>query len=228
MTNTQQSKINQESKGTKVDQLKEDKPITGQNYFCVSFISPEGVRNTTVRGLKIRGVFDKYEDAQEHAKKLQEEDPAFHIYVGEMGKWLPWDPNPDDKNKVKDNQYYEEELQKLVKGYEDNRERAKKAESDRKKDLIQKSLQQAKKNQNQVDKQKLDAIRKKVQQNKKQKPTNNNTEKTQQEDKLMLEKERLNKNDVAIKQNEDNLRDLDSNLSKLKEIYNKMQQKNTK
>lgn len=226
MTNTQQSKINQESKGTKVDQLKEDKPITGQNYFCVSFISPEGVRNTTVRGLKIRGVFDKYEDAQEHAKKLQEEDPAFHIYVGEMGKWLPWDPNPDDKNKVKDNQYYEEELQKLVKGYEDNRERAKKAESDRKKDLIQKSLQQAKKNQ--VDKQKLDAIRKKVQQNKKQKPTNNNTEKTQQEDKLMLEKERLNKNDVAIKQNEDNLRDLDSNLSKLKEIYNKMQQKNTK
>ena len=225
-----------ESKVTKIDHLKEDKPLPGQNYVCISFVSPEGIRNTTIRGLKIRGVFEKLEYAQEHAEKLQKEDPSFHIYVGEMGKWLPWDPNPEDKSKVKDSKYYEEELQKIVEGYEKNRERASKAENDRKRELLQKSLQSAKKNQSNKGKleQQKDILRKKVEDRKmndnKQKVKSeeqiiSDPELKEKEEKVALENERINKNEEQIKESENKLKSLDENLNKIKEIYNKMQQK---
>ena len=70
------------SKETKIDYLKEDEPIVGQKFVCISFISPEGLRNTTMRGVKIRGSFDTYEEAQKHAKHLQELDPTFHMFIG--------------------------------------------------------------------------------------------------------------------------------------------------
>jgi len=129
--------------GTKVDYLKEDTPLVGrgQEFICVSFISPEGIRNCTTRGFKFRGAFPTYEAAQEHAKKLREEDPTFDIFVGEGFKWLPWDPNVNDKDKVKDADYYEEELQKLVKGYEENRSKAKVAEKERKESLHKQALE---------------------------------------------------------------------------------------
>lgn len=198
----------------KIDYLKEDKPFLNQNYVCISFVSPEGVRNTTIRGLKIRGVFEKLEDAQEHAKKLQEEDPAFHIYVGEVGKWLPWDPSPEDKTKVKDSQYYEKELQKLVEGYEKNRERASKAENERKRELLQKSLQTAKQNKKNTDNKLKPNVVKQINQKSEEKNIS-----------LEKEKERLTINENEIKQNEQTLRSLDDNLNKLKDIYEKMQQK---
>ncbi len=198
----------------KIDYLKEDKPFLNQNYVCISFVSPEGVRNTTIRGLKIRGVFEKLEDAQEHAKKLQEEDPAFHIYVGEVGKWLPWDPSPEDKTKVKDSQYYEKELQKLVEGYEKNRERASKAENERKRELLQKSLQTAKQNKKNTDNKSKPNVVKQINQKSEEKNIS-----------LEKEKERLTINENEIKQNEQTLRSLDDNLNKLKDIYEKMQQK---
>lgn len=141
-------------KNNNKDYLKEDEPINGQNFVCLSFISPEGIKNTTVRALKIRGVFDTYEEAQEHAKRLQEKDPHFHIFVGEVGKWLPWDPNPDDKEKVKDSEYYEQELQKLIKGYEENRERARKEELARRNEMMNKGKDKV------VDKDKVENINK--------------------------------------------------------------------
>ena len=135
--NNQVSNTNSNTKY--VDYLNEDKPIPNQNYVCLSFLSPEKIRNTTLRGLKIRGVFRTREEADEHCKELQADDPDFDVFVGEIGKWLPWDPEP---NSAKDQVYQEEELNNLMKGYKDNLEKSKRMQEQRKKDMIRGAAEQ--------------------------------------------------------------------------------------
>jgi hypothetical protein len=74
---------------------------------------------TTVRGLKVRGSYSTQEEATARAKKLQRNDTIHNIYVAEVGKWLSWDPNP---NNVANQEYQEEELNSLMKAYKDNEE----------------------------------------------------------------------------------------------------------
>jgi len=74
---------------------------------------------TTVRGLKIRGAYSTKEEADMRAKKLQKADPDHNIYVGQVGKWLPWDPKPSE---VGEQEYAEEQLNTLMKKYKENEE----------------------------------------------------------------------------------------------------------
>ena len=74
---------------------------------------------TTVRGLKIRGTYSTKEEAVARSKKLQRLDPTHTIFVGEIGKWLPWDPEP---SQVAEQEYAEEELNTLMKKYKENEE----------------------------------------------------------------------------------------------------------
>jgi len=121
----------------RIDYLKEDEPVYGQKWICVSFLSPEGISNCKLRGFKFRGAYDSREDADKRASELQSVDPDFHVFVGEVGKWLPWDPDP---NSIEDQQYKEEELQKLMKKYKENREQVKQMESERKEQMLKESL----------------------------------------------------------------------------------------
>jgi len=72
---------------------------------------------THVRGVKVRGVSDTYNEAERRAKRLQAKDRSFHVFVGQMGYWLPWDPCAD---KVANEEYLEEELNTLMKEYKAN------------------------------------------------------------------------------------------------------------
>ncbi len=72
---------------------------------------------TTVRGLKVRGVYDTYNEAVGRAKTLQKIDPSFNVYVGQVGFWLPWDPEPHD---VADQEYADDQLNQLMKKYKEN------------------------------------------------------------------------------------------------------------
>lgn len=74
---------------------------------------------TTVRGLKVRGVYSSQQEAIARSKKLQRSDPIHNIFVGEIGKWLPWDPSPND---VAEQEYAEEQLNTLMKKYKENEE----------------------------------------------------------------------------------------------------------
>jgi hypothetical protein len=74
---------------------------------------------TTVRGLKIRGVYGSQAEAVARSKKLQRLDTLHNIFVGEVGKWLPWDPSPSD---VSEQEYAEEQLNTLMKNYKENEE----------------------------------------------------------------------------------------------------------
>lgn len=72
---------------------------------------------TTVQGLKIRGVFDTYGEAMARAKTLQKLDPAHNVYVGQIGHWLPWDPEPHE---IGDSEYADDQLNTLMKKYKEN------------------------------------------------------------------------------------------------------------
>ena len=64
----------------KIDYLTEDKSLPNQKFVCLSFLSPEGVSNCKIRGLKVRGVYDTYEEASDRAKHLRDLDKYFHVH----------------------------------------------------------------------------------------------------------------------------------------------------
>jgi len=74
---------------------------------------------TTVRGVKIRGVFSSSQEAEVRSKKLQKSDTLNNIFVGQVGKWLAWDPEP---NQVENQEYAEDQLNDLMKSYKKNEE----------------------------------------------------------------------------------------------------------
>ena len=163
--------ITESNSELKEDFLEVDQSIPGQNYVCLSFVSPENILNnkeifyankflktiaknydldentieekfkdfkyvnqdvlekefyekndftTTVRGIKVRGVYDTLREAQVRAKVLQRRDPNFNVFLGQVGYWLPWDPNP---HKIDNQEYAEQELNELVKSYRENQEK---------------------------------------------------------------------------------------------------------
>jgi hypothetical protein len=179
------------------DYLDEDAPIRGQNYVCLSFLSPEEVlRNkeawiferymsavgnelktmldtlsakypedkgifttllenynylytpdlmqdhyrffkqfhgekletefhelnqfqTTVRGIKVRGVYDTIKEAQHRAELLKKKGDKFDIFIGQVGVWCPWSPNP---NEIQEQEYAETQLNTVMKQYKENME----------------------------------------------------------------------------------------------------------
>ena len=178
-----------------IDYLDEDKPLRGQNYVCLSFISPEDVLidkevfffskfiesfasqtaslfdnmkqkypddaqlidvvkennshlfdvkelqeqykffkglnsyqldsdflkqndfKTSMRGIKVRGVFETLKEAQTRAEVLKRMGDKFDIYVAQVGCWCPWSPNPED---LQDQEYSETTLNTLMKKYKEN------------------------------------------------------------------------------------------------------------
>ena len=165
------------------DYLNVDTPLPGQNFVCLSFISPEKVLNqkqefylqnflrsicpdkdlneaydnylytnkesldekfdkqndfrTSTRGVKIRGVFNTMKEAQIRSKVLQRVDDTHHVFVGQVGYWLPWDPCAD---LIEGQEYKDKELNELMKKYQENRTHKdlQYAENLRKKQLLKK------------------------------------------------------------------------------------------
>ena len=65
---------------------------------------------TSVRGLKVRGVYPSQEEAEMRCKKLRDSDPNHDIFVGPVGMWIPWDPDAYKTGRV---EFMEEELNQL-------------------------------------------------------------------------------------------------------------------
>ena len=172
------------AKDIKEDFLEVDTKIPGQNYVCLSFVSPEKILkekevffvtkfleclfndnergtvdvrekmmnqeikltydeiskiyndwkytrtedlesqyfeindyHTSMRGLKVRGVYDTYKEASIRAQVLRRKDPSFNVFVGQVGYWLPWDPECES---VPEQEFQENQLNELVKKYKEN------------------------------------------------------------------------------------------------------------
>lgn len=98
---------------------------------------------TSVRGLKVRGCFSTQEEAELRAKLLREADPAFDVFVGPVGTWLPWDPDAYKTGRV---EYMEEELNQLVHEKIKNETAAKTVFEERVKETKKKAIQENKQN----------------------------------------------------------------------------------
>jgi hypothetical protein len=77
---------------------------------------------TSVRGIKVRGVFPTQEEAELRCKMLREVDPNHDVYVGPVGLWVPFHPEAYKTGKV---EYLEKELNELMHEKESNEIKAK-------------------------------------------------------------------------------------------------------
>jgi hypothetical protein len=94
---------------------------------------------TSVRGLKVRGVFGTQEEAEMRCKLLREIDPNHDVYVGPVGLWMPWDPEAYKTGRV---EYMEEELNQLMHEKSKNETNAKVAFDQRVKETKQKAIEE--------------------------------------------------------------------------------------
>jgi len=193
------------------DVLDEDPPLRGQNYACVSFLSPEDILDnkevffvnkfledlsgqlrflldgletsfpdkkgmfdnlrethahffkhsemqeqyrffkskhqvdldeefhrenefrTSVRGFKIRGVFDTVKEAEVRAQVLKRMGDKHNIFVAQVGCWVPWDPRADQ---IGDQRYAEEQLNALMTEYQKNMQLRDQAYEQRKQEKV--------------------------------------------------------------------------------------------
>lgn len=98
---------------------------------------------TSVRGVKIRGVYSTQEEAELKCKSLREHDPNHDIYVGPVGVWVPWDPDAYKTGKI---EFLEEELNQLHQEKMKNEAKAKQEFEQRIKDTKRKAIEENIKN----------------------------------------------------------------------------------
>lgn len=77
---------------------------------------------TSIRGIKVRGVFPTQQEAELRCKMLRQSDPNHDVYVGPVGMWVPFHPEAYKTGKV---EYMEETLNELMSEKKVNEERAK-------------------------------------------------------------------------------------------------------
>lgn len=222
MTDTKKDKVEK-----KIDHLTEDPPIPGQQWVCLSFLSPEGIKNCNIRGIKVRGVFGTKEEAEKRAEYLSKTDPNFDVFVGEVGKWLPWNPDPND---VQDQKYQEEELQKIMEELKNNQEKAKRMQEQRKRDMIDNAAYEEQSNQPNSD-MRLDQVKSRLRKKLEEKKAKQNVEKIvdkqleDDENKVKEEKKNLDEMEKTLSEKKANLENLDDKLSKIQELYKKLNKK---
>lgn len=124
------------------DYLTEDTLIPeNQNFMCISFLS-DIENKLSLKGVKVRGSFKTLEEAQEHAKKLQSIDQAHNVFVGEVGKWVAFNPDVNSKE-AGDPEYANEQLNKMMKDYNKNQEQASLVNEERKFKDMQKNIEES-------------------------------------------------------------------------------------
>ena len=132
----------------KINYLKEDDDISGQLFYCISFLTPEQLENKdnnkkfSVRGFKIRGMFSNEENAKEHCSKLNKLDSNHNIYIGKIGHWVSWSDNIEN---AEDFEYSNKDLNNLMKSHKENQEKAAQFNNEQKEKMMNESLDSLKK-----------------------------------------------------------------------------------
>lgn len=106
---------------------------------------------TSVRGIKVRGVFPTQQEAELRCKMIREVDPNHDVYVGPVGLWVPFHPEAYKTGNV---QYLEKELNELMHEKKKNEDNAKmefdKRVKESKLKAIQENVEKAKQSNNRL------------------------------------------------------------------------------
>lgn len=148
------------------DYLDEDPPISGQKWFCASFATISDETKSKIisdladtnhlsskkvetiingwtekenpkRGFKIRGCDETSEESKQRCQRLRDFDKYFHVFSGEVGKWITFGQNPTS---VDEQHFYENELNELVKGHKEHAIMSKQHYETRKAELMEKAI----------------------------------------------------------------------------------------
>jgi hypothetical protein len=98
---------------------------------------------TSIRGIKVRGVFPTQQEAELRCKLLRQNDPNHDVYVGPVGIWVPFHPEAYKTGRV---EYMEETLNELMSEKKKNEDKAKDEFDARVKEAKQKAIEENKKN----------------------------------------------------------------------------------
>jgi hypothetical protein len=88
---------------------------------------------TSIRGIKIRGVYASIAEANNRAKSIARFDKNFDVFVSEVGCWCPWSPNPED---IANAEYSETQLNTLMKNYKEQQDKKQEVYEKRKEGLV--------------------------------------------------------------------------------------------
>jgi hypothetical protein len=66
---------------------------------------------TSARACKVKGVYSTFEEASVKAEEFRDANDAHNVFVGDVGKWMYSNPNP---NQIGDSVYTENELNNLM------------------------------------------------------------------------------------------------------------------
>jgi len=97
---------------------------------------------TSIRGIKVRGVFPTQQEAELRCKMLRQADPNHDVYVGPVGMWVPFHPEAYKTGRV---EYMEETLNELMSEKKKNEEKAKDEFDKRVKEAKEKAIADNKK-----------------------------------------------------------------------------------
>lgn len=97
---------------------------------------------TSVRGIKVRGVFGSQEEAELRCKMLRQADPNHDVYVGPVGMWVPFHPEAYKTGRV---EYMEETLNQLMSEKNKNESAAKEEFDKRVKETKQQAIEENRK-----------------------------------------------------------------------------------
>jgi len=97
---------------------------------------------TSIRGIKVRGVFPTQQEAELRCKMLRQADPNHDVYVGPVGMWVPFHPEAYKTGRV---EYMEETLNELMSEKKKNEEKAKDEFDKRVKEAKEKAIEDNKK-----------------------------------------------------------------------------------
>jgi hypothetical protein len=190
-----------------VDYLIEDPIISEQKFMCISFLKPSSIeekyrnKELTVCGVKVRGCYATYDEAKQRADFLQKCDAHHNIYIGEVGKWCPFEDNPD---KAKDAEYMNKDLNKLMKTYNTQQSEAKEYHELRKQDMVKKAVEDVEKR-NKENEQLLDSDIKVKPSKTKDTLTGIKTQLESNKDELLNEKQMIDTNINALRKLQDEL-----------------------
>ena len=97
---------------------------------------------TSIRGIKVRGVFPTQQEAELRCKMLRQNDPNHDVYVGPVGMWVPFHPEAYKTGRV---EYMEETLNELMSEKKKNEDKAKDEFDKRVKEAKEKAIEDNKK-----------------------------------------------------------------------------------
>lgn len=131
------TKLTTTSKTKEVDYLTEDPLIRDQQVCIMSFVGPNLKQKCDINAFKVRGSYTNQEEAEKKMKQLHKIDPDYDMFIAPVGIWCPFNPNPDE---IDSQTYGNDQLNELMKGYQENKMKTNEHYNERKRKMIEDAI----------------------------------------------------------------------------------------